>query len=151
MLKNSLNLKIEEMKEIDVKQVFELEKELLNTSNMNTISSALSSETLKYYVLKSNEEVLGFLELSMIASECELYDIATKKEFQGNHLSDLLMAFMIEKCKDNKIETIFLEVNTINSKAINLYKKFGFQEYSIRKKYYGENDAVLMKKSLKSK
>jgi ribosomal protein S18 acetylase RimI-like enzyme len=36
-------------------------------------------------------------------------------------------------------------VNTNNIKAINLYTKFGFVEYSRRKNYYGDNDAILMK------
>jgi ribosomal-protein-alanine N-acetyltransferase len=55
------------------------------------------------------------------------------------------MNYFIDFCKRKNVCTIFLEVNTINSKAISLYEKFGFARYGIRKKYYGENDAVLMK------
>ena len=51
-------------------------------------------------------------------------------------------------CKENLCETIFLEVNSINYKAISLYEKYGFKSYLIRKNYYGENDAVLMKLDL---
>ena len=49
---------------------------------------------------------------------------------------------------ENNCATIFLEVNSINSKAISLYKKYGFVSYSTRKNYYGENDAILMKLEL---
>lgn len=47
--------------------------------------------------------------------------------------------------KNNAID-INLEVRASNIKAQNLYKKFGFIEEGIRKKYYEDNkeDAILM-------
>jgi hypothetical protein len=42
-------------------------------------------------------------------------------------------------------EQINKAVSRINQKAISLYDKFGFKEYAVRKNYYGENDAILMK------
>ena len=45
-------------------------------------------------------------------------------------------------------DTILLEVNTMNYKAISLYEKYGFKEYGTRKNYYGNSDAILMKKEL---
>lgn len=148
MEKTNINLSIEKMTENQVVQVFEIERDLLGTSNIDVIKQTLNSETLNYYVLKKDNEIIGFLEISIISPECELYDIAIKKEFQGNHYSDVLMNFLIEKGKAEKVETIFLEVNSINNKAISLYKKFGFYAYTIRKNYYGKNDAILMKKDL---
>ena len=141
---------IEKMTQETVNAVFEIENKLLGTSSFNTIQMALNSNTLEYYTLikRENKEVVGFLEISMIVPDCELYDIAIKKEYQGKHLSNMLMEFLINLCKEKKCETIFLEVNSINSKALRLYKKYGFSKYSIRKNYYGKFDAVLMKKEL---
>ena len=141
---------IKKMTEETINDVFEIENKLLGTSNINSIKVALSSDTLSYYTLinVTNNEVVGFLEVSIIGPDCELYDIAIKKSYQGKHLSNLLMQYLIDLCLEKKCETIFLEVNSINSKAIRLYKKFGFSKYSIRKNYYGKFDAVLMKKDL---
>lgn len=138
------------MTEDDVFAVFEIENKLLGTNNMGTISSALNSDTLFYYVLvnSNNAEIVGFLEISIIGPDCELYDIAIKKQYQGHHLSNILMDYLIKICSEKKCETIFLEVNSINNKAIRLYKKYGFARYSTRKNYYGKFDAVLMKKDL---
>ena len=55
------------------------------------------------------------------------------------------MNFYLELAKRKGCDTILLEVNSMNNKAINLYKKFGFVAYGERKNYYGENDAILMK------
>ena len=141
---------IEKMTSDTINAVFEIENKLLGTNNLNSIQLALNSETLAYYTLikKSASEVVGFIEVSIIGPDCELYDIAIKKDYQGKHLSNLLMQFLIDLCKEKKCETIFLEVNSINSKALILYKKYGFSKYSIRKNYYGKFDAVLMKKEL---
>ena len=50
------------------------------------------------------------------------------------------MAFELKK-------DISLEVNEENDAAINLYKKAGFEEVGIRKKYYnGKNNAIIMTK-----
>ena len=38
--------------------------------------------------------------------------------------------------------------NNINQVAINLYNLFDFKSYSVRKNYYGDNDAILMRKDL---
>ena len=80
--------------------------------------------------------------------EIELFDIAIDSKFQGNGYSKMLMKFLIDFAKEKKCETIFLEVNRINKKAIHLYSKFGFIEYAVRRNYYGENDAILMKLEL---
>ena len=46
------------------------------------------------------------------------------------------------------LEYILLEVNEKNDSAINLYKKIGFYLINIRKKYYGNEDALIMRKEV---
>ena len=41
-----------------------------------------------------------------------------------------------------------LEVNEHNKEAINLYKKNGFVEINRREKYYGNDDALIMKRDV---
>ena len=103
---------------------------------------------MSYYILINNDRVVGFYEASIIFDEAELFDIAVIEEFQGKKLSVNLLKHFINECMKRNVRTIFLEVNNNNTKAINLYNKFKFKEYSIRKNYYGENDAILMKLEL---
>ena len=129
----------------DAEHVFEIEKDLIGDCSLETILNTISNEKLNYYVLKNNDEVVGFFELLVISPDCELYDIAVKKEYQGQGLSKILMDNLLKIARENLCATIFLEVNSINNKAINLYKKYGFESYFTRKNYYGDSDAVLMK------
>lgn len=128
-----------------VDDVLLIEKELLGTGSKEDIEKTILSDVLDYYLLFLNEEVIGFFEVSNVAGESELFDIAIKKELQGRGYSKILMEQLLKVCKEKNSRTIFLEVNKINLRAIKLYEKFGFKEYAIRKNYYGENDAVLMK------
>lgn len=142
------NYRIERLEKKYIEDVFLLEKTFFGLENSSVIESSLSSETLDYYVLLEREKVVGFYECSVVLDEAELFDIAVKEEYQGKKLSNVLMNHLIENCRHRQVRTIFLEVNINNIKAINLYAKFGFKEYSRRKNYYGDSDAVLMKLEL---
>ena len=56
----------------------------------------------------------------------------------------MLIKKIIEIAKQNKVSTLSLEVDEKNEKAINFYKKMGFTVTNIRKKYYKDNDALIM-------
>lgn len=58
------------------------------------------------------------------------------------------MAILIDLASKSGCKKINLEVNEKNIIAINLYKKFGFEQVGLRKKYYNDQDAVLMSKVL---
>ena len=140
------NFKIVELEEKYIDDVFLIEKTFFGLNDSSAVSNTLESETLKYFVLlDEDEKVVGFYECSIVLDEAELFDIAVIEEYQGKGLSKLLMQHLIAYCKEKNVRTIFLEVNTNNIKALGLYQKFGFTQYSVRKNYYGDSDAVLMK------
>ena len=142
------NLKIEKLTNEYVQKVFELETQLIGKASRESIEKTLSNETLSYYVLLNENVVVGFFECLIIAPEAELFDIAVKDEFQGKGYSKILMDYFLNLAKQASCDTVFLEVNSINHKALNLYRKYGFVQFDVRKKYYGDNDAILMKLEL---
>ena len=139
------NLKIQKLQKKYVQDVFEIESNLIGECSLDSIVKTLESETLAYYVLLDENQVVGFFECSIVSPEAELFDIAIKKKYQGKGYSKILMNYFFALCKQKHVETIFLEVNSINNVAINLYKNLGFEKYHERKNYYGDNDAILMK------
>ena len=140
------NFKIIKLEEKYVDDVFLIEKTFFGLNDSSVVSSSIESETLSYYVmLDENEKVVGFYECSIVLDEAELFDVAVAEEYQGKKLATKLMEHFFELCKENNVRTVFLEVNTNNNKALGLYKKFGFSQYAVRKNYYGDSDAILMK------
>ena len=142
------NLIVKKLTKFDVQKVYEMEEKYIGKCDMSSIEKTIESDTLSYYLLFKESDLIGFFECSIISPEAELFDIVIDEKYRGFGYSKILMNFFLEIAKKNKIETIYLEVNSINYKAISLYKKYGFIEYSIRKKYYGDNDAILMKKEI---
>lgn len=141
-------VKVVPLEEKYITDCLNIENSLLSPTSYDKILSTISDDFVHYYVLIKNDKVIGFFECKIISPEAELYDIAIVKSEQGKGYSKILMNYFISLCKDLKCDTIFLEVNSMNYKAIDLYEKYGFTSYMIRKNYYGDNDAILMKLSI---
>ena len=106
----------------------------------------LNSGNLLGITAKQNGELCGFVTYSVNSDFAEINDILVspknRKQGLGKHL--------LQRLEDNiktQTQKIFLEVRESNFPAINLYKRQGFIQASIRKKYYqdGENALVMYK------
>lgn len=123
---------------------------LVNTFNNldkdKIISSINNNSFSKFYVYKINNIIVGYINFDLIYERMELIQINVKEEYQNNHIGSKLLEYMINYAKNNKVNSITLEVNINNSKAIYLYNKYNFKKISIRKAYYNGIDALLMEK-----
>ena len=110
------------------------------------LQQELLSNNSKYIVAKSLDNIIvGFAGIKIILDTAELMNIVTKKSFRENGIGKLMLEYLINMCKNGKIKTLNLEVNSQNTIAINLYKKYNFKEVGLRKKYYNNTyDAILM-------
>ena len=102
----------------------------------------------KWITYTIDNRLVGFLNYYLLYENAELEYIYVLDEFRKQGIGFELMNYFINEVKSKKCINITLEVNINNIKAINLYKKFGFEKISIRKKYYGASDALLMLRKL---
>lgn len=158
------NINSESLKSIDglilispmISTDFEEIKDILQTDfddlwNPEVLKEELYSDNSKYIVAKSknNNSIVGFAGIKIIMNEAELMNIVTRKNARNQGIAKSMIEFLISMCKDNNIKTLNLEVNTSNTIAINLYKKYNFKEVGLRKKYYNNTyDALLMSLSI---
>ena len=140
-------IKIEEMTLSD----FEIIKNNLQSDfdefwTPSILKSELESELSKYVVAKENGEIVGFAGVIILPDDVEITNIVTKKSERKKGIGKLLLDKLIQMAFELK-KDISLEVNEKNIPAINLYKKAGFEEVGLRKKYYnGINNAIIMTK-----
>jgi ribosomal-protein-alanine N-acetyltransferase len=88
----------------------------------------------------SNEEIIGFVVYQK-TDVIEILRIVTKVNFYQKGVASGL----ISELKKYKLE-LFLELRASNHKAYQLYKKCGFEQINIRKKYYkNSEDAKIMR------
>ncbi|PHV63620.1 ribosomal protein S18-alanine N-acetyltransferase [Cyanobacterium aponinum UTEX 3222] len=99
----------------------------------------------------SGTKVIGFGCFWAILEEAHITILAIHPDFQGQGLGSLLLENLLKEAVNRKLERATLEVGENNTKAINLYQKFGFKEAGRRKKYYKKTgeDALILWKSIR--
>ena len=140
-------IKIEKMTFEDFKSIENvLQTEFDEFWTPSILKSELESSLSKYIVAKNEDEVVGFAGIIILPDDVEITNIVTKKNERKKGIGKLLLDKLIQMAFELK-KDISLEVNEENDAAINLYKKAGFEEIGIRKKYYnGKNNAIIMTK-----
>lgn len=130
-----------------VDRVYKIEKSVFaDAYTKKMIEDSISS---KYDTINIIED-FAYILYRKLGSEAELMRIAVLPMYRGKTYAIKLMQDMLNDLKENSISECFLEVRKSNESAINLYKKFGFEEVGLRKAYYDKpvEDALLMKLEL---
>lgn len=120
--------------------VFKQKNELINT--------LISNPYVKLYTYSVDKNVVAFIQYEEIYDRFELDNIFVIDNYRNNGIASLLIDFMIQEGRRKKISNITLEVREDNTKAINLYKKYGFVNKAIRHNYYGDCNGILMEKEM---
>ena len=117
--------------------------------SFSTLKEEVENENSSYIIGKINNEIIGFAGLKKIFAQADIMNIVIKKTYRNQGIGTLLLENLILLAKDLNISTLFLEVNEQNKPAIHLYEKLGFKKLGVRKKYYNNNNGIIMKKNLK--
>lgn len=139
-------MQITNMNSLDLEQISStLQIEFDEFWNYNILKSAFQNPNNIVLVAKENETIIGFSVVNIILDEATIENIVTKKDMRNKHIASNLMEEIIKICKEKSLSSLTLEVNYLNTPAINLYKKFNFQNIGLRKKYYNNtDDAIIM-------
>lgn len=125
-------------------KISELEKACFNEPwTEESIKNQLSGENSVFTVSEDNGNIIGYAFGTVIIDEGELYRIAVSPEKRGKGTGERLLREFVEKCRNNGAVKLFLEVRSRNVPARRLYEKIGFKEISVRRGYYGDDDAVI--------
>ena len=112
------------------------------------------SDTLRYpiyncFLAEEGGQVCGYCCLIVVCEDAEVGNIAVDTPFRGKGIGKALMETMHQRAKEKGATQSFLEVRVSNANAIALYKKFGYESYGIRARYYEDGeDAMVMKRAL---
>ena len=114
-----------------------------------TISGYVCSEDGMCFVATDGGEVIAYVIGRIIATEGEIYRIATVPEQRNRGIAHKLLSYALKTEMGRGLETVFLEVRSQNLSAIKLYRSFSFQEINRRKNYYRNptDDAIIMMRS----
>ena len=94
-----------------------------------------------------DDSLAGYIAFSMIEDEMEILNLAVHPDFRRRGMGTALLSRAFGVCREKGIAKSFLDVKESNQSALNLYKKFGYIQIGIRKKYYPDTreDALLFR------
>lgn len=97
-----------------------------------------------------SDRILAYLNYWVVLDEAHVLNLATSPEARRAGLARLLLLEMIERCRENAIAEVHLEVRPSNRAARALYESLGFVQIGTRPGYYSDTseDALLYRLSL---
>ncbi|MBQ3558582.1 MAG: ribosomal protein S18-alanine N-acetyltransferase [Agathobacter sp.] len=132
----------------DVDAVVQIEQECFSLPwSEKSFVDSISREDTIFLVCEEASVITGYMGLYISFDEASVTNVAVSPNFRKRGYGEQLVATAKEVAKDAGAESIFLEVRVSNVPAISLYKKLGFEELGIRKKFYEHpvEDAIIMK------
>lgn len=104
------------------------------------------SESRHYFVAVAGRKVIGYCGLMISLNEGHITNLAIDPDFWGIGVGSRLLLNAFQVAKSKGVKDMTLEVRTSNTRAQQLYFRFGFMPVGVRKGYYQENneDAIIM-------
>lgn len=90
--------------------------------------------------------ICGYICFALIHDELSIMNLAVDPECRRKRIATQLLSDAIEFAKARGASVAFLEVRESHRGTQELYKKCGFVQAAVRRKYYADNgeDAILM-------
>ena len=102
----------------------------------------------KFFAALSGGRVVGYGGFWQANDEADIVNLAVHPEYRNGGIGRKILEYLLKTAKDEGIKTLFLEVRAENPYAQKLYASCGFRAVGRRKKYYGDEDALIMEKKL---
>lgn len=108
------------------------------------IEKNYNSDNSLNIIIENNEEIIGTLTLSIspkkrLNHSAEI-GISVKKDYRNKGIGSSLLSEAIKFANNRGLDNIRLNVRSDNTRAISLYKKFGFKKVGTIYRYLKIND-----------
>lgn len=132
----------------DLDRIVEIEQRsfTLPWSRSSFHQELMNNPYARYIVMEHDGQIIGYCGMWLVMDEAHITNIAVLPEFRGKKLGEALMKQAMALAREEGAKTMTLEVRVSNIVAQSLYRKLGFLNGGIRKRYYSDNqeDALVM-------
>ena len=144
-------MRIEKMTSGHLDDVYIIETECFSHPwSKQSLEEELNNETSLFLVAKEENEVIGYIGMSIVIDEGYIFNVAVRENHRNKGVATALINELVTYGKKNNFSFITLEVRESNLPAISLYSKFGFIKAGERKDYYSnpKENAIFLTKYL---
>jgi len=142
------------MRTIDLEQVLQIENDVYSHPwTRGNFLDALASGYRCRVVRDGQQNLIGYFLLMMAVDEAHLLNISVQRDQQGRGVGRWLLDQATALAREQGMSSILLEVRPSNPRAAAIYRRYGFVQIGLRKKYYpaldgGREDAIVMRLAL---
>ncbi|MBN3500181.1 ribosomal protein S18-alanine N-acetyltransferase [Arthrobacter pascens] len=113
------------------------------------VSELEQPETRRYLVAEARGGIVGYAGVMCIEPVADVQTIAVVPEYEGRGIGTALLTELISEARRRGAADVLLEVRADNPRAQQLYRRFGFEQIHVRRKYYRDGvDALIMRLEL---
>jgi [ribosomal protein S18]-alanine N-acetyltransferase len=140
------------MTRADLRAVLGLEHELFGDEawSVQMLEGELAQQpdSRHYLVAEDDGVVIGYAGLLAAGAQADVLTIAVALARWGEGTGTALLDALLAEAARRGCTEVFLEVRTDNTRAQQLYRRYGFSEIGIRKGYYQPSgaDALVMRR-----
>lgn len=143
----SMTLRLWEEK--DIPQIVNIEARVFPDPWSRTdLENVLKYSFYRGFLVEEGGQVCGYGCMMVVCDTAEIANIAVDLPYRGRGIAKAILEQMHEFARELGASESLLEVRMSNAPAIRLYMQSGYESYGVRKKYYGNEDALLMRKNL---
>ena len=144
-------LNYEPMQLTDLVDVLVLEQSVYpHPWSMANFVDSLNSKYEAWVLRDQNGGLLGYFLLMAIVDEAHLLNVAVSADKHGQGLGRFLLNQAVACARGLGVASVLLEVRPSNTRALEIYERYGFKHIGRRKAYYPaanqqREDAIVMR------
>lgn len=131
----------------DVPAVYANELKTFHTpwSYQSFVDEMTTNKCARYIVAEADGQVVAYAGAWLVFEEGHITNIAVDEAYRGQGIGLMVTRALLQYAANLGVQYMTLEVRRSNLAAQGLYKKLGFLELGVRKRYYEDNgeDAFL--------
>ncbi|KQW87161.1 ribosomal-protein-alanine acetyltransferase [Massilia sp. Root418] len=139
------------MQESDIDEVVALEERVYPYPwSRGNFADSLASGYHAWVLRNQSMQLMGYFLVMQMVDEAHLLNVAVAQEWQGQGLGRFLLNQSVACSRGLGMESMLLEVRPSNTRALELYERYGFEQIGRRKGYYPaggqqREDAIVMR------
>ena len=145
-------LRFEKLSEAHLDEVLEIEKLSFRAPWVRELfKKETESAVSNFFAAVSDGKITGYGGFWKAHDEADIVNLAVHPDFRHRGIGRQILEYLLAAAEKEGIKTVFLEVRAENPHAQKLYASCGFKPVGRRKKYYGDEDALIMEKKISEK
>ena len=104
----------------------------------------LAAAGRRYLKAEDDGSLVGYGGIMLVDEEAHITTVVVSPDHRGGRLGTRLVLALVDEAVESGARSLTLEVRVSNDAAQALYRRFGMAPVGVRKRYYVDEDALIM-------